>query len=110
MWRFVTGSKPPPDKKAKLSGSAANSNYEKEKRKRKPQESWKVNRPWLKPEGLICTYCVDAFASTQNVNSKTEFIKGCKSTRIESVKKHETSERATNKAVALTGFNLFVMF
>ena len=81
MWWFVTGAKPP-EKKAKMSDSAAN--YEHEKRKRKPQSAWKVNRPWLmfKEEGMVCSYCVDA-----NVHeNKTEFVKGC------NVRKHETSE------------------
>ena len=78
MWRFVTGAKPP-EKKAKMSDSTAN--YEHEK---------KVNRPWLmfKEEGMVCSYCVDA-----NVHeNKTEFVKGCKSAQIKSVRKHETSE------------------
>ena len=45
MWRFFTGVKPPPQKKAKLSETDAH--YEKEKRKREPQKTWKDKRPWL---------------------------------------------------------------
>ena len=82
MRRFVTGAKPP-EKRAQMSDSAAN--YEQEKKKRKPQSAWKVNRPWLlckeEEEGMVCSYCVDA-----NIpENKTEFIKGCKTARIDSV-------------------------
>lgn len=71
-----------------MSDSAAN--YEHKKLKRKPQSAWKVNRPWLmfKEDGMVCSYCVDANFH----ENKTEFVKGCKSARIESVRKHETSE------------------
>ena len=89
MWCFLTGVKPPPQKKAKL--SEADAHYEKEKRKREPQKTWKDKRPWLQftPDGtMICSYCVDA----KIPETKTEFVAGCKSARIESVKKHETSE------------------
>ena len=61
MWRFLTGVKPPPRKKAKLSETDARS--EKENRKREPQKTWKDKRPWLQftPEGtMICSYCIDA--------------------------------------------------
>ena len=61
MWRFLTGVKPPPRKKAKLSETDARS--EKENRKREPQKTWKDKRPWLQftPDGtMICSYCVDA--------------------------------------------------
>ena len=89
MWRFLTGIQAPPQKKAKLSETDAR--YKKEKRKRKPQKTWKDNRPWLQftPDGtMICSYCVDA----KIPETKTEFVAGCKSARIESVKKHDTSE------------------
>ena len=43
MWRFLTGVKPPPQEKAKL--SEADARYEKEKRKREPQKTWKDKRP-----------------------------------------------------------------
>ena len=36
---------------------------------------------------MICSYCVDA----KIPETKTEFVAGCKSARIESVKKHETN-------------------
>ena len=39
MWRFLTGVKSPPQKKAKLSETDAR--YEKEKRKQEPQKTWK---------------------------------------------------------------------
>ena len=61
MWCFLTGVKPPPQKKTKLSEVGAC--YEKEKRKREPQKTWKDKRPWLHftPDGMmICSYCVDA--------------------------------------------------
>ena len=45
MWRFFTGVKPSPQKKAKL--SETNARYEKEKRKREPKKTWKDKRPWL---------------------------------------------------------------
>jgi hypothetical protein len=96
MWRFVTGAKPP-KKRAKMSDSAVN--YEHEKRKRKPRSAWKVNRPWLlfREEGMVCSYCVDA-----NVpENKTEFVKGCKTARIDSVRKHETSEMHMHAAEVL---------
>ena len=89
MCRFLTGVKPPPQKKAKLSETDAR--YEKEKRKREPQKTWKDKRPWLQftPDGtMICSYCVDA----KIPETKPEFVAGCKSARIKSVKKHETSE------------------
>ena len=69
MWRFLTGVKPPPQKKAKLSKTDAR--YEKEKRKREPQKTWKDKRPWLQftPDGtMICSYCVDAVESKGKVN------------------------------------------
>ena len=59
MWRFLTGVKPPPEKKAKLSETDAR--YQKEKRKREPQKIWKDKQPWLQftPNGtMICSYCV----------------------------------------------------
>ena len=43
MWRFLTGVKPPPQKKAKLNETDAR--YEKEERKREPQKTWKDKRP-----------------------------------------------------------------
>ena len=42
MWRFLTGVKPPPQKKAKLSETDAR--YKKEKTKREPQQTWKDKR------------------------------------------------------------------
>ena len=69
MWRFLTGVKPPPQQKAKLSETDAR--YEKEKRKREPQKTWKDKRPWLQftPDGtMICRYCVAAVESKGRVN------------------------------------------
>ena len=43
---------------------------------------------------MICSYCVDAKIS----ETKTEFVAGCKPARIESVKKHETSEKHIHAA------------
>ena len=76
MWRFLTGVKPPPQKKAKLSETDAR--CEKEKRKRELQQIWKDKRPWLQftPDGMmIYSYCVDA----KIPETKTEFVAGCKS-------------------------------
>ena len=64
---ILTGVKPPPQKKAKL--SETDERYEKEKRKREPQKTWKDKRPWLQftPDGtMICSYCVDAKISEIN--------------------------------------------
>ena len=61
MWRFLTGVKPPPQKKTKLSEMDAR--YKKKKRKRELQKTCKDKRPWLHftPDGMmICSYCVDA--------------------------------------------------
>ena len=85
MWRFLDGVKPPAQKKIKLSESDAR--YEKEKRKREPQQTWKNKRPWVQftQDGkMICSYCVDA----KIPQTRTEFVPGCKSARIESVKKN----------------------
>ena len=57
MWRFLTGVKPPPQKKAKLSETDAR--YKKEKRKQELQKTWKDKRPWLQftPDGtMICSW------------------------------------------------------
>ena len=53
MWHFLTGVKPSPQKKAKLSETNA----------REAQKTWKDKQPWLQftPDGtMICSYCVDA--------------------------------------------------
>ena len=92
MWRFLTGVKPPPQKKAKLSETDAR--YEKEKRKQEPQKTWKDKRPWLQftPDGtMICCYCVDA----KIPETKTEFVAGCKSARIVFLLGNQGFTRAT---------------
>ena len=86
MWRFLTGVKPRPQKKAYLSEMDAR--YKKEKRKREPQKTWKDKRPWLQftPDGtMICSYCVAA----KIPETKTEFVGVCKEAHIESVKKQK---------------------
>ena len=59
-------------------------------RKKKENENRRKHgkRPWLQftPDGtMICSYCVDA----KIPETKTEFVGGCKSARIESVKKQK---------------------
>ncbi len=61
--------------------------YDKHVRKRRPQEAWKVGRPWLKfvDNIMFCEYCSEdgVFCS---------FTEGCKAGRLTSVKIHEHSE------------------
>ena len=60
IWHFLTGVKPPHQKKAKLSKTDAW--YKKEKRKQEPQQTWKDKQPTLQftPDGtMICSYSVD---------------------------------------------------
>ncbi len=61
--------------------------YDKHVRKRRPQEAWKVGRPWLKivDDIMFCEYC-----SEDGVTCS--FTEGCKVARLTSVKIHEQSE------------------
>ena len=46
---------------------------------------------------MVCSYCVDA-----NIpENKTKFVKGCKTARIDSLQKHETSEMHMHAAEVL---------
>lgn len=81
MWKFVTGAKAPAPKKEK--------NYELNRKPRTFRNEWLENRPWLRfcqeSEAMFCDVC-------QTAGKQSEFTKGCKSFRVETVKIHEKSE------------------
>ncbi|KAK3090549.1 hypothetical protein FSP39_012619 [Pinctada imbricata] len=86
MWKYIQGVEPP-KKKIKR-------DCESHRKPRSLKESWKTNRPWLEfrdDEGdapspsMICKVCTES-------GKINEFVKGCKSLRLESVKIHESSE------------------
>ena len=66
------------------------------------QEDWKKDRAWLtfntEKQAMSCSYCLEIVKPTldKNVNLKTHYVfisdEGCTSLRVESIKKHESSQ------------------
>ena len=93
MWRYLDGVTPPKRKQSTEERKERDQSYEKH-RKRVFVNSWKKDRSWLRvktkadgEEVMFCDFCIKAEISAD----KTNFINGCKSLKLESIKHHETS-------------------
>ena len=90
MWRFIEGVGPPAKKKTEEEKQKASKQYE-ESRTRSFQMSWmKTFREWLRYDDstklMFCTLCEKHAPKDHN------FVKGCASLRIESLKMHASSK------------------
>ena len=81
MWKYLSGVEPPPKKSKK--------DCEEHRKTRSFREIWRENQAWLqydeKEGAMFCTSC-------KTTSKQNEFVKGCHSFRLESVKIHENSE------------------
>ena len=110
MWRYLQNAKEPPPKKRKTDGekTVSRKEYEDNQRVRTFQQSWMTKfSTWLRFEAdrqlMFCTVCEKYSSADQN------FVKGCASMRLESLRMHERSQvhanslRAAEAATAAHG-------
>ena len=102
MWQYLPGvSKPEKKQHTPEQVKAYYKSYDAKRVRRSINfAKWQVNRPLLvesEGPGLICIVCVQYGTDRTSV-----FVKGCKSNKLESVKKHETSKQhVKNQLVAV---------
>lgn len=105
MWRFVKGIEPPKKKcKTDEEKRSSGKEYDQNIRKRSFQKSWLDHQDfesWLRYDDgtklMFCKTCEGRVAGltedcAKSISRKTEFIKGCASLRIESLRIHAKSE------------------
>jgi hypothetical protein len=90
MWRYLDGVSNPSVKRKDTCRKDYFSDYEK-KRARNFSLKWTENLEWLAntDEGIVCNWCRKHSADH---DSKSSFIKGCQSYKIDAIVKHEESK------------------